>query len=233
MHPFPKDAKTTAQIVRSQVGACVATPVRNTSELPVVQKMPEGTGEPTPENDAKKLCEQVATVEVPDSQSMDETQTQKVESPQHVEPSTDGKGDMETTEPNEPPMTTAQSLKIEATRKACSHVFAVSNHEFIVLLRWKHGWLVWIYVDPSAYQLQSPISIPMQAKLRNAAKSQLNRWVRVHKRHPQKTAPEWLQKEWAQGCKNSMADRLSHCNFNKDRFTGILLESLGICSTCA
>ena len=226
-----QDVNSTEKMKESQVGACVATPVRNTLEPPVVQKMPEGNVEPTADTDAKVLCEQVAAVEVSDSPSVDEThvQTQKApESPQHVEPSADSKGNPNTTEPDVPPVSTAETLKLEASRKACNHVFTVSNHEFIGWPKME-TWMV-VLIILLTHQLQSPISIPMQAKLRNAAKSQLNRWVKVHKRHPQKTAPEWLQKEWREGCKSSIADLLSHCNFNKDRFTGIFLDIFNMCT---
>ena len=57
---------------------------------------------------------------------------------------------------------------------------------------------------------------PSQAKLRNAAKSRLNRWVKPHTRNPSANAPEWMIKEWKDGCKASIADLLSHCNFDKD-----------------
>ena len=56
-----------------------------------------------------------------------------------------------------------------------------------------------------------------QAKLRNAAKSAINRWVKPHPKNPKMTAPEWVQKEWREGCKNELADLLSQCNFQKDR----------------
>lgn len=63
-------------------------------------------------------------------------------------------------------------------------------------------------------------SLPhLQAKLRNAAKSRLNRWVRPHKRLSHLDAPEWLKKEWSTGSKNAIADLLSQVNFNKDRLS--------------
>ena len=126
---FSQDVKTTAKIVESQVGACVATPVRNTSELPLVQKMPEGNVELTDATDAK-ASGQGAAVEVLDSPSVDETQ-KAPETPQDVEPSADSKGSSETTVTDKPPVTTEEKLKIEANRKACNDVFTVSNHEFI------------------------------------------------------------------------------------------------------
>lgn len=57
-----------------------------------------------------------------------------------------------------------------------------------------------------------------KAKLRNAAKSRLNRWVKPHTRNPSANAPEWMIKEWKDGCKASIADLLSHCNFDKEQF---------------
>lgn len=55
----------------------------------------------------------------------------------------------------------------------------------------------------------------LQIKLRNAARSRLNRWVKPHKMQPALDAPEWLVKEWKSGNKNDISQLLSHCNFNK------------------
>ena len=55
-----------------------------------------------------------------------------------------------------------------------------------------------------------------QVKLRNAAKSRLNRWVKPHKRNPELDAPQWLITEWQKGNKAIVADLLSECNFDKD-----------------
>ena len=62
---------------------------------------------------------------------------------------------------------------------------------------------------------QRSVSSP-KAKLRNAAKSRLNRWVKPHARRSELNAPEWLIEQWKNGCKNDIADLLSQENFNKD-----------------
>ena len=65
----------------------------------------------------------------------------------------------------------------------------------------------------------------LQGKLRNAAKSRLNRWMKPHKRNPALDAPEWLQKEWRTGVRADIADLLSHCNFNKEWATEDTVKS--------
>lgn len=57
---------------------------------------------------------------------------------------------------------------------------------------------------------------PFQAKLRNAARSHIMRWIKPHPKQPVKDAPEWLQNEWRTGNKNEIADLLAHCNFKRD-----------------
>ena len=55
-----------------------------------------------------------------------------------------------------------------------------------------------------------------QVKLRNAAKSRLNRWMKPHTRNPELNAPAWLAEEWKKSSRAAIADMLADCNFDKD-----------------
>lgn len=73
-----------------------------------------------------------------------------------------------------------------------------------------------ISVDMSKTNLLRRLQFaPLQARLRNAARSHIMRWIKPHPKQP-KDAPEWLQNEWRTGNKNEIADLLAHCNFKRD-----------------
>lgn len=60
-------------------------------------------------------------------------------------------------------------------------------------------------------------SISLQAKLRNAAKARIIRWVKPKSRRRDLEAPQFLKDEWLNsGNKNMLADLFSKLNFQQD-----------------
>lgn len=57
---------------------------------------------------------------------------------------------------------------------------------------------------------------PFQAKLRLAAKAKIIRWVKRKTKRRDRVAPELVQKEWANGNRNALADLLFKVNFQED-----------------
>ena len=52
--------------------------------------------------------------------------------------------------------------------------------------------------------------------LRRAARSRIDRMVKVKGKRVSLNVPQWLRDEWAKGCKDQIADVLRDANFDKE-----------------
>ena len=55
-----------------------------------------------------------------------------------------------------------------------------------------------------------------QAKLRNAAKARIIRWVKPKSRRKDLEAPDFVKDQWANGNKNAMGDLFAKVNFQQE-----------------
>ena len=59
--------------------------------------------------------------------------------------------------------------------------------------------------------------MPLQARLRLAAKARIIRWVKPKTKRFDRAAPQFLVDEWSKGNKGAIADLYSRSNFDQDR----------------
>ena len=204
--PKPSEKLESQSVEAIEPSQPVATPVRSDAVVPVVQ----------PEIENKVTQE--TTPGTTDLQNAGDGKDQAIQDPQ----------------PKEPPAAKAEEDKAEGgeeakgdseTRKAinfqtasCGFRLSMFGHlsiysEIINVYTFK-------YIVVPTFQKEFSYIIRMvclQVKLRNAAKSRLNRWVKPKTRRSELNAPKWLIDQWATGCKNEIADLLSHVNFKKDQ----------------